>query len=436
MAAAPPGSPLDRADLHGSLADPALLSMNFLNEVAGRFPEAVSFAAGAPNEDFYDIEDVHRYLRAFCDYLADVEGCDGTRIRRAVFQYGRTKGIISRLITRHLSLDEGITADPESVVVTIGAQEALLLVLRALRATERDVVLAVAPTYVGLTGAAQLLDMPVHFVGEGPDGVDIDDFVARVGEVRAAGLRPRALYLVPTFSNPTGVTMTSENRQELLDAATREGVLLLEDNPYGLFRATGVRLPTLKALDRRQQVVYLGSLSKSCFPGARVGYVVADQAVTGGGAGRGLFADELSKLKSMVTVNTSAVSQAVVGGMLLEHGCSLTQANKRQVRTYRRNLNCLVAGLEKRLGGVPGVSWNIPDGGFFVVLTVPFTADDALLQHSAVRHGVLWMPMSHFHTGEAARHRMRLSFSWLTPARIDEGLDRLDALIRERIAAT
>ncbi|MFE5584089.1 PLP-dependent aminotransferase family protein [Kitasatospora sp. NPDC056531] len=424
---------LDRADLHASLADPALLSMNFLNEVAGRFPEAVSFAPGRPTEDHFDPADLHRYLDTYRRYLAEHKGYDEAQVRRELFQYGRTKGIVHELIARQLEQDEGITVDPEAVVVTVGAQEALWLVLRALRATERDVVLAVDPTYVGLTGAARLLDLPVRSVREGPHGVRPEDVLERIRQVRAAGERPRALYLVPDFSNPSGHSMDVPTRHRLLEIAAQEDILLLEDNPYGYFRAADSdRPPTLKALDTGQRVVYLGSLAKTCFPGARVGFAVADQRVAG--PDPTLLADELSRAKSMVTVNTSPVSQALVGGMLLEHGASLLHANRRQIAVYRRNLGRLLQGLDRRFAELPGVSWNTPTGGFFVVLTVPFPVTDTLLEHAAVRHGVLFTPMRHFSEDDRTCHQLRLSCSSLTPDQIDTGLDRLAALIAERTA--
>ncbi|MGW1838053.1 aminotransferase-like domain-containing protein [Streptomyces sp. NPDC002067] len=425
---------LDPADLHASLSDPAMLSMNFLNEVANRFPDAISFAPGRPAEDGFDLADLHRYLDAYALHLTETKGYDRARVHRELFQYGRTKGIVHELIARQLELDEGITVGPEAILVTVGAQEALWLVLRALRATDRDVLLAVAPTYVGLTGAARLLDWPVRPVREGPDGVDPDDLLARLAAARAEGLRPRALYLVPDFSNPSGRSMTVRGRARLLEIAAEQDLLLLEDNPYGFFQAVeGERPPTLKALDTGQRVVHLGSLSKTCFPGARVGFAVADQRIAGRDGAGGLLADELSKAKSMLTVNTSPVSQALIGGMLLKHGGSLLRANRRQIDTYRRNLHCLLRGLARRLGGLDGVRWNTPGGGFFVGLRVPFPVTDELLDVAANRYGVLFTPMRHFHDDEVAAYQMRLSCSSLTTDQIEAGLDRLTDLITERI---
>lgn len=426
------------AEMHGALEDPALNSMNFLNEVANHYPDAISLAAGRPCEEFFDIDGLHQYIQTFCRYLSEDLGYDDVQVRRTVFQYGRTKGIIHRLIATNLELDEGIVVDPESIVVTVGCQEAMYLTLRALRVDERDLLLAVSPTYVGLTGAARLVDLPVRPVHTGTDGIDLDDLVKQIGQARAAGLRPRACYLMPDFANPSGLSMDLPTRRRLLEIARDEDILLLEDNPYGLFPAEGAsRLPTLKALDEWRRVVYLGSFAKSVLPGARVGYLVADQRVADRDGTITLLADQLSKIKSMLTVNTSAIAQAVVGGKLLEHDCSLAKANIREREVYARNLRQVVAGLAARFPSVPGkyapVTWTVPDGGFFVVLTVPFDVDDALLERSARDYGVLWTPMHHFYEAGSAVRALRLSCSVVTSEQIEAGLDRLAALLYDVI---
>jgi (S)-3,5-dihydroxyphenylglycine transaminase len=415
--------------LHHSLTDPALESMNFLNEVASRYPEAVSFASGRPTEEFFDVKLIHDYIDTYCCYLRDDRGLSDAEVNQVLFQYGRTKGIVHDLIARQLRRDEGIDIDPEAIVVTVGCQEAMFVTVRALRADDRDVLLAISPTYVGLTGAARLADMPVWPVRGGPLGVDLDDLSGQIARARDAGLRPRACYVMPDFANPSGVSLTIPLRRRLLDLAAREQILLLEDNPYGLFH-DGSHRPTLKALDTRRRVIYLGSFAKTGFPGARVGYVLADQRVaTAGAAGRvSLLADELSKIKSMLTVNTSAVTQAIIGGKLLAHDCSLVAANLRETAAYQRNLRQVLDGLRRRFTRAD-VTWNCPSGGFFVVVTVPFTADDDLLERSAREYRVLWTPMSHFYDGHGGLPHVRLAFSQLTPDLIEIGLDRFAAFV-------
>ncbi|MEU6670092.1 PLP-dependent aminotransferase family protein [Streptomyces sp. NPDC046727] len=431
---APDAAELSLLDLHGALDSPVSESMNFLNEVAHRYPDAISFAAGRPYEGFFDLDAVHRYLDTFREHLLAQPGADAVQVRRTLLQYGRTKGIIHDLIARNLQVDEGITVDPEAVVVTTGCQEALYMTLRAVRRTDRDALLVVPPTYVGAYGAAQLTDMPLLPVRATADGIDFDDLESVVIRARARGLRPRACYLTPDFANPTGVSLDVESRLTLLRMAARHDFLILEDNPYGVFGGDAEQVPTLKALDRSRRVVYLGSYAKTGIPGARVGFAVADQRVSAPSGRTTLLADELAKIKSVLTVNTSPLAQAVIGGKLLEHGCSMRAANTRETAVYRNNLRTLLDGLAARFPREPDspVAWNTPQGGFFLRLTLPFPADDRLLEQCARTHRVLFTPMHHFY-GDGQPHRqIRLSFSHLRPEEIEEGLDRLAAFVAEQ----
>jgi (S)-3,5-dihydroxyphenylglycine transaminase len=423
---------LSMATLHGSLAEPALESMNFLNEVAGRYPEAISFASGRPFEGFFDAALIQGYIDTFARYLRVEKGCSDAQVNQLIFQYGRTKGIIHELVAGQLARDEKMTVDPEAIVVTVGCQEAMFITLRALRRDERDILLAVSPTYVGITGAARLVDMPVWPVRGGPSGIDLNDLAAQIRRARQAGLRPRACYVMPDFANPSGVSMTVQLREDLLGLAASEDVLLLEDNPYGLFH-DGAHRPTLKALDTSRQVIYLGSFAKTGFPGARVGYAVADQRVAAADGSVSLLADELGKIKSMVTVNTSPLGQAVVGGKLLAHGLSMAAANERETAVYLANLRQLLGGLAERFPS-GDVSWNWPPGGFFVVVTLPFAAGDDLAELSARDYRVLWTPMSHFYSGGGGLSQVRLACSQLTPEAIEAGLDRFAAFVAGQAA--
>jgi (S)-3,5-dihydroxyphenylglycine transaminase len=419
------------ADLHGSLADPTFESMNLLNEVSAEFPDAISFAAGRPYEGFFDLDEVAGHVERFRAHLRQRFGGDEVLVRRALLQYGRTKGIIHDLVARALAVDEKIDVDPEAVVVTVGCQEALYLTLRALRRDERDVLLAPKPCYVGVTGAAGLVEMPILPVEETAAGIDPDAVVHVVRAARANGQHPRALYVVADFANPTGARLDRGTRERLLDVATDLDLLILEDNPYGVFGDDSEPPPTLKALDHDRRVIHLGSFAKTGIAGARVGYVVADQWVVDATGTRTLLADQLAKLKSMLTVNTAPLAQAVIGGKLLAADFSLRAANERERQVYQANLRQLLSGLASRFP-TPRIRWTTPDGGFFVVLDVPFPAGDDALRECARTHGVLWTPMHHFHGQAEPLPKIRLSVSSLTPPRIEEGLDRLAAYVQTR----
>jgi (S)-3,5-dihydroxyphenylglycine transaminase len=423
---------LDLAEFHGSVADPLLDTMNFLNEISAQYPEAVSFAPGRPYEGLFDPACIGEYLNAYVAFLQR-KGLDAKQVRAALFQYGRTKGQIHELIAETVANDEGIRVSPDAVVVTVGAQEGMFLLLRTLFAGPRDVLLVSSPCYIGMTGAARLLDVPVIPVPEGDSGPDPDAVRAAVRHAADVGQRPRALYVVPDFANPSGASMTVPSRRRLLEVAATERLLIIEDNPYGFFTREEGSRPTLKSLDQDGNVVYLGSFAKTCMPGARLGYILADQQVAGGNGYRSLLADELAKIKSMITVNTPALSQAVIGGMLTQHGCSLRAANAGTISIYRKNLLIVLSELERHFPAQRraelGVSWNRPDGGFFTVVTVPFTADDAALERSARGHRVIWTPMAAFFVGGGGQAQLRISSSYLEPDQVTEGISRLAEFI-------
>jgi (S)-3,5-dihydroxyphenylglycine transaminase len=419
-------------DLHSSLSDPLLDAMNFLNEITSRFPEAISFAPGRPYEGLFEPDRIHDYLTAYTDYLLRDKGFPPDQVRMALFQYGRTNGQIHDLIARTLVNDENMHVSPESVVVTVGAQEGMLLVLRALFARSTDVLLVSSPCYVGITGAARLLDIDIVPVPEGDDGLDPETVARVAASVRAGGRRPRALYVVPDFANPSGASMAVLNRRRLLDVAAEQDLLVIEDNPYGFFTRDDVLRPTLKSLDTERTVVYLGSFAKTCFPGARLGYVLADQEVTGPTDEATLLADQLAKIKSMTTVNTPSLSQAVIGGMMVVNDCRLREANRDTIGFYRANMDRMLAELDRHFPVGSGVRWNSPGGGFFVVVTVPFVADEAALDRSAREYGVLWTPMAPFYPDGGGQHQLRLSCSYVTPAALVDGMARLAAFINDQ----
>ncbi|WP_432898064.1 aminotransferase class I/II-fold pyridoxal phosphate-dependent enzyme [Micromonospora matsumotoense] len=436
-AASRPSVGLLRQDLHASLSDPVLDTMNFLNEVATHFPRAVSFAPGRPfGPLFPDPELMFDHVRRYLAHL-EAGGSSAEQIREQLLQYGPASGIIRDLIADSLRLDEGIEVSPDAVVVTTGAQEAMLLTVRALIAGPDDVLLVSTPCYVGITGVARLLGVTVVPVPEGPAGFDPATVEAVVRTERARGRTPRACYVVPDHSNPSGNTIPMAARAALLDLAARYDFLVLEDSPYRLV-SPGGQLPTLKRMDDRRRVVQLGSYSKTFFPGLRVGFVVADQPVTDGAGQNTLLAKEIAKIKSMVTLNTAPLSQAVVGGMLLAGGRSATAHTTESSRFYGDAMASTLSLLDRWFPAERreslGVRWNAPAGGFFLSLEVPFPADEAALARSAEEFGVIWTPMSYFYPDGGGETNIRLSVSYLSPEQLEEGVARLARFITAEAA--
>ncbi|MCM4083117.1 aminotransferase-like domain-containing protein [Paractinoplanes hotanensis] len=430
--AGPPAGHLELAQLHGSLRDPLLDTMTFLNEVTARYPRAISFAPGRPYEDDFDVEEPVRDLAAYVAHLRG-EGADEAEIRRTLLQYGPTAGTIREVVARTLAHD-GLPVDPDHLVITVGAQEALLITLRALLADDHDVLLVTDPAYVGVTGAARLLDARVHPVAEGPDGPDPHALTTTLRDVRERGLRPRALSVVPDFANPSGTSMSVSARRRLLDLLRPEGVLVVEDNPYRLL-GPAPHPPTLKALDRHRQVVHIGSFAKTLFPGARIGYVVADQVVHRPDGTTGTLAHELARLKSMITVNTPPLAQAVVAGALHRRDLRLGPATAGAAQRYASLMTLLRSELTRLFPPADrerlGVSWNDPAGGFFIALTVPFPAGPEALARCAEEFGVLWTPMRYFHADTAGDRVIRLSISCLDRDQVITGAERLAAFVRD-----
>src|SRR5436305_7315990 len=228
------------------LADPLLDVMNFLNEVVLRYPEAVSFAPGRPSERFFDVE---RSLGAAAGWVAARARETGSPARAVwndLGQYNRTNGIINDLVARQLAADEGIAAAPESIVVTAGCQEGMTILLLGLIDPAADALLVSDPAYIGIPGLARILGLTLIPVPTGERGLDPEAVRAGIAEARRLGRRPRALYDVPDFNNPLGTRMPMDARRALLDLAREHGMLIWEDNPYGMFAYDGPPLPTLK----------------------------------------------------------------------------------------------------------------------------------------------------------------------------------------------
>ncbi|MFH9426489.1 PLP-dependent aminotransferase family protein [Streptomyces sp. NPDC017529] len=422
---------LRKADLHASVRDPVLETMTFLNEVTYRYPDAISFAPGRPYDGFFDIEQIFGHLRRYLDHEAG-QGRTPEQLRTLMYQYGPVAGQIREIIADSLREDERIDVPAESIVVTVGAQEAMLLVLRALVTGPEDAFLVSSPCFMGITGAARLLDIPVTPVAESEDGFSRAALEAAIAKERSRGRRPRAFYVIPDHSNPSGATMSLRARAELLDCAARHDILVVEDSPYRLV-SPGPPLPTLKVLDKDRRVVHLGSFAKTVFPGARLGFVVADQPVVDDAGRTTLLADELAKIKSMVTVNTPALSQAVVAGTLLAANGRLSELNARAAVHYDAAMRLTLRHLDQCLPAARraalGVRWNRPAGGFFLGVRVPFRADNAALARSAEDFGVIWTPMHYFHPDGGGLDELRLSISYVTPADIAEGVARLARFI-------
>lgn len=406
--------------------------MNFLNEAAEQFPSAISFASGRPAEQFFDVHELLAHVPRFISHWSERTGRDIRASTALLGQYGPTSGIINDIVARQVALDEGIACGPDQVFMTAGCQEALLLCCRELCRAGEDVILVRNPTYIGITGVADLSGIDLWPVQEGDGATFADALTEAIVAVRRAGKRPRLLYLIPEFDNPTGTTLDERERREILEVCAGAEVVVLEDNPYGMFRFEGARPPSMFSLDRAGCVLYLGTYSKTLCPNVRVGFVLAPPSgptVVPPGILAGL-----SRAKSFGSLNTSQIMQAAVGGLLIAEGYSLAGRVAVATDHYRRNRDRMVSALSNSsIVASGGVSLSHAAGGFFITLELPFVFGTQQLQACARDHGVLIMPLSFFAFDDSENRRVRLAYSNVAPDQIDAGAERLLGYISEQL---
>jgi (S)-3,5-dihydroxyphenylglycine transaminase len=399
-------------------------AIGFLNEVMARYPQAISFAPGAPMLDGITRD---RVIAAVDDVVRNspgaVSGWDN------LFQYGPSQGIINADLAAALST-AGLSADPSDIIITTGAQEGFILVLRALELHRCGTLGIVVPAFAGIRGAATFIGARTIEIHEGIDGITAADLETACTQTEATGQPLRAVYLAPDFSNPSGTVIPRQARIDLLHTARQRNVLLIEDVTYGF--TDPHTPPSLKALDKHAVVIQIGTFSKVCLPAARVGYVVADQPW-----GVSNLATWLGALKNVTTVNTSPINQAIIAGLVLRNPAALADRQRVLAQIYREKRDLLLAALDDEFIDKAnlGIRWNRPAGGFFVVMDTRRQLDHAALERSAARYGVLWTPMRDFYAGDHGNHQLRLSFSHVPADHIREGVRRLGSFLREPSSA-
>ena len=366
--------------------------------VASR-PEVVSLAGGMPNLAALPMD-------ALAGEVADLVAREG----HVALQYGSAQGRpeLREQICEVMAL-EGIRADPDDVVVTVGSQMALDLVTR-IYCDPGDVVLAEGPSYVGALGSFAAYQARVVHVAMDAHGLVPSLLRAALETVRP---RPKFLYTVPTFHNPAGVTLSVERRAEVLAICREYGVAVVEDNPYGLLGFSGHTYPALRSLDR--DVVYLGSFSKTFAAGLRVGWALVPPAVR----------DRLVLAAESATLCPPTFTQMLVSRYLAAH--DWRSQVKTYTEAYRDRRDAMLRALETYLP--PGCTWNVPDGGFYVWLTVPEGVDTKAMLPRAVTARVAYASGTGFYADGLGSRQLRLSYCYPSPERITEGVRRLAGVL-------
>ncbi|MFI7118705.1 PLP-dependent aminotransferase family protein [Amycolatopsis sp. NPDC049868] len=366
-------------------------------------PGVISFAGGVPAPELFDVDGLRA---AFGRALADGPA------QRAL-QYSPTEGNprLRELLAERLS-GRGLPTTVDDLLITTGSQQGLQLLSTALL-DPGATVLVEEPVYLSALQCFQLAEariVPVPGDEEGIDPVALDEI--------AATERPSLLYLVPTFSNPSGRTVGPERRRALAEVIARHGFWLVEDDPYHELRYRGEREEPLSARpELAGRTIYLGTFSKVISPGMRLGWFRAPSELL----------RRVAILKQATDLHTSTVDQAAAAEYLA--AADLDAHVRRLCATYRVRRDAMMAELPAITP--PGTTWTDPDGGMFVWVTLPGGADTDRLLPEALRHDVAFVPGSAFQVGEPDRAALRLSFAAHGPETIAEGLRRLGKVLSQ-----
>ncbi len=379
--------------------------------VASR-PEVVSLAGGMP------------FVQALnMDLMAETVS-KLLRERGAIaLQYGSGQGDVGlREQILEVMADVKVSAHPDDIVVTTGSQMALDLVTRVF-CDPGDVVLVEAPSYVGALGVFRAYECEVIHVAMDDEGLNPVALEEAIAGLAAQGRKAKMLYTIPSFHNPAGVTQGQPRRAEILAIAQRAGILLLEDDPYGLLGFEGEPPAAIRSHDE-EGVIYLGSFSKTIASGLRVGWAVAPHGVR----------EKLVLAAESAVLCPSNYSQLTISEYLA------TQPWREQIKSYRElyreRRDALLESLEQLMP--LGTSWTTPAGGFYSWVTLPQGLDAKAMLPRAVTALVAYVPGTGFYVDGSGHEHMRLSYCYPEPDRIREGVRRLAGVIEGEleIAAT
>lgn len=377
-------------------------------------PEVISFAGGMPAPELFPLE---RFREAASRILADPEA------GAAALQYSVTEGYLPlrEMIARH-SVRYGLHARPENVMITTGSQQALEL-LAKLFINPGERVAVEAPTYLGALQAFDVLG--ADYVSLATDALGLKTDNGRLAQTLHS--RPKLMYLLPNFQNPSGVSTSLERRLVVVALADKYRVPIIEDDPYGQLRYEGEHLPPLLRLDQEWQgltpdqglasgnVIYLSTFSKILAPGLRVGWVIGPTEVI----------SRLVQLKQSADLHSSSLDQRLIyevgrDGFLDEHIRKLRQV-------YRERRDVMLAALQAQMR--PDTTWTHPEGGLFVWLRLPEGMDSRSVLAAALKEDVAFVPGDAFFARDLppaeSRRYMRLNFSCAAPDKIQAGVSRL-----------
>ncbi len=367
-------------------------------------PEVLSFAGGLPAPEAFPAAAL---LRAHAEVLAENAA--------AALQYGPTEGHAPlRAFIAERMTKRGLPAQPEQVLVTAGSQQGIDLVGKAL-IDPGDAVVVEAPSYLAALQSFSSYGARFAVVGSDDEGMRIDELEAALRRAK-----PKLIYVVPNFQNPSGTTLSLERRARLAQLSLDHDVTVLEDDPYGELRYAGAALPPIAGLEPRAPVIHLGSFSKTLAPGLRLGYVVAEERMV----------RALTIAKQAADLHSGSLAQHAVARMFETFDYDAHLRSLR--RLYGERLAAMLASIERSFPA--GTTWTRPEGGLFVWLRLPGGLDAEELLAEAMRERVAFVPGAPFFAAEPQRETLRLNFSNRPPELIAEGMARLGAIVARRMS--
>jgi DNA-binding transcriptional MocR family regulator len=375
-------------------------------------PEVVSLAGGAPFVAALPLDAVGEMMAQL----------GGPQQGTTTLQYsgGQGDAALRERICEVMTLsgiDASNGASPDDVVVTVGGQQALDLVSRVFL-DPGDVVLAEGPSYVGALGVFQAAQADVVHVPMDDDGLIPAALAEALETVARAGKRAKFLYTVPNYHNPGGVTLSAPRRDEILAIAERAGLLVIEDDPYGLLGFNGEPMSALRSR-HRDGVLYVSTFSKTFAPGLRVGWVLAPHAVR----------EKLVIASEAQILCPSMFAQTAIATYFA------TMPWKEQIKTFREiyqeRRDALLSSLTDLMPA--GTRWTRPDGGFYVWLTLPEGLNSKEMLPRAITARVAFVPGTGFYADGTGGSHLRLSYCFPTPERIREGVRRLAKVVEQEV---
>ena len=366
-------------------------------------PGMISFAGGNPSNAALEPEVIGPLAQEVI-----------TSIGAPILQYGATEGFVPLRGSIHqYLLDSGVPCEEGEILPTSGSTQGMDLLLKAL-IDPGDAVLVEDPTFLGALQAIKTYHAKIVPVASDENGILPDALEKAMQEHH-----PKLAYIIPTFQNPTGTTLSLARRQRVAELAAKYGVIVAEDDPYHDLRYEGEALPTIKSFDKEGWVVYLASFSKIISPGMRVGAMIVS------------FPALLRKCvigKQSSDLHNPLMTQAIVDaylrkGLLPEHV-------KRILIGYKAQLNAMLEGFQAFPAGTRLAK---PQGGLFVWAELPEDINATALLQKAVDSGVAFVPGTHFYPEGGHHNTIRLNFSNSPVDKIYEGMDKLSKVFKQNI---